>query len=101
VDIQLTAVDAGSGRRQDVVLVVEPDSMVADAERVLRAALGVEGAPRPAQVPAPANRYGGPPAGRAWTGAAGTGAAGPDAAAAGGAGGAGRFHRRMTGRPCS
>jgi len=45
VDIQLTAVDAGSGRRQDVVLVVEPDSTVADAERALRSALGIEGPP--------------------------------------------------------
>jgi len=44
VDIQLTAVDARTGRRQDVVLVVEQHSTVADAERALRSALGVEAA---------------------------------------------------------
>jgi S-DNA-T family DNA segregation ATPase FtsK/SpoIIIE len=58
VDIQLTAVDAGSGRRQDVVLVVEQDSTVADAEQALRSALGIEGAPRLLGL----GRYGGPPA---------------------------------------
>jgi S-DNA-T family DNA segregation ATPase FtsK/SpoIIIE len=41
VDVQLTAVDARSGRSADVVLVVEKDSTVADAARALRAALGL------------------------------------------------------------
>ncbi|HVQ93899.1 MAG TPA: FtsK/SpoIIIE domain-containing protein [Mycobacteriales bacterium] len=42
MDIQLTAVDARSGRWQDIVLVLEPESTVADAERALRSSLGVE-----------------------------------------------------------
>src|SRR6185437_10103327 len=41
VDVQLTAIDARSGRSGDVVLVVEKDSTVADAARALRAALGL------------------------------------------------------------
>ena len=41
MDVQLTAVDARSGRSADVVLVVEKDSTVADAARALRAALGI------------------------------------------------------------
>ena len=41
MDVQLTAVDARSGRSADVVLVVEKDSTVADAARALRAALGL------------------------------------------------------------
>jgi S-DNA-T family DNA segregation ATPase FtsK/SpoIIIE len=41
VDVQLTAVDARSGRSADVVLVVEKDSTVADAARALRDALGL------------------------------------------------------------
>jgi len=45
VDIQLTAVHARSGRRLDVVLAVEATSTVADAERALCSALGVEAAP--------------------------------------------------------
>ncbi|HST67657.1 MAG TPA: FHA domain-containing protein, partial [Mycobacteriales bacterium] len=44
VDVQLTAVDARSGRSADVVLVVEKDSTVADAARALRGALGLPGA---------------------------------------------------------
>lgn len=44
MDIQLTAVDARSGRSADVVLVVEKDSTVADAARALRAALGLPAA---------------------------------------------------------
>ena len=50
MDVQLTAVDARTGRSADVVLVVEKDSTVAEAARALRAALGVpgglEGTPR-------------------------------------------------------
>jgi len=41
VDVQLTAIDARSGRSADVVLVVEKDSTVAEAARALRAALGL------------------------------------------------------------
>src|SRR5829696_9363471 len=41
VDVQLTAVDARSGRSADVVLVVEKDSTVADAAGALRDALGI------------------------------------------------------------
>ncbi|HZB51022.1 MAG TPA: FtsK/SpoIIIE domain-containing protein, partial [Mycobacteriales bacterium] len=41
MDLQLTAVDARSGRSADVVLVVEEDSTVADAARALREALGI------------------------------------------------------------
>jgi len=41
VDVQLTAVDARSGRSADVVLVVEKDSTVAEAARALRTALGL------------------------------------------------------------
>ena len=43
MDVQLTAVDARTGRSADVVLVVEKDSTVADAARALREALGVAG----------------------------------------------------------
>jgi DNA segregation ATPase FtsK/SpoIIIE, S-DNA-T family len=43
MDIQLTVVDAPTGRRRDVVLVVEPDSTVGDAEQALRASLATEG----------------------------------------------------------
>jgi S-DNA-T family DNA segregation ATPase FtsK/SpoIIIE len=43
MDIQLTVVDAPTGRRRDVVLVAEPDSTVGDAERALRASLATEG----------------------------------------------------------
>ena len=43
MDIQLTVVDAPTGRRRDVVLVVEADSTVGDAERALRASLATEG----------------------------------------------------------
>ena len=46
VDVQLTAVDAASGRRADVVLVIEKDSTVGDAERALWAALGGQGPAR-------------------------------------------------------
>ncbi|HEV7655775.1 MAG TPA: FtsK/SpoIIIE domain-containing protein [Mycobacteriales bacterium] len=41
MDVQLTAVDARSGRSADVVLIVEKDSTVADAARALRDALGL------------------------------------------------------------
>ena len=41
MDVQLTAVDARSGRSADVVLVVEKDSTVADAAGALRDALGL------------------------------------------------------------
>ncbi|HEX6754706.1 MAG TPA: hypothetical protein VF109_02055 [Mycobacteriales bacterium] len=44
MDVQLTAVDARTGRSADVVLVIERDSTVADAARALRAALGVPAA---------------------------------------------------------
>src|SRR5215213_4226070 len=43
MDIQLTVVDAPTGRRRDVVLVIEPDGTAADAERALRACLATEG----------------------------------------------------------
>jgi DNA segregation ATPase FtsK/SpoIIIE, S-DNA-T family len=43
MDIQLTLVDAPTGRRRDVVLVVEADSTVGDAERAMRASLATEG----------------------------------------------------------
>jgi S-DNA-T family DNA segregation ATPase FtsK/SpoIIIE len=43
VDIQLTVVDAPTGRRRDVVLVIEPDSTAGDAERALRGCLAAEG----------------------------------------------------------
>ena len=46
MDVQLTAVDARSGRSADVVLVVEKDSTVADAARALRAALGLPASSR-------------------------------------------------------
>ncbi len=43
MDVQLTAVDARTGRSADVVLVVEKDSTVAEAAQALRAALGAGG----------------------------------------------------------
>jgi len=43
VDIQLTVVDAPSGRHRHIVLVIDPDNTVADAERALRVCLAAEG----------------------------------------------------------
>jgi S-DNA-T family DNA segregation ATPase FtsK/SpoIIIE len=63
VDIQLTVVDAPTGRRRDVVLVIEPDSTAADAERALRACLSTEGlsatlSPQLAELARPAGAAG-------------------------------------------
>jgi len=44
VDVQLTALDARTGRSADLVLVIGKDSTVADAARALRVALGTSGA---------------------------------------------------------
>lgn len=57
MDVQLTAVDARTGRSADVVLVVEKDSTVADAARALRDALG---------LPAVLEAVGGPAGAEVW-----------------------------------
>ena len=68
MDVQLTAVDARTGRSADVVLVVEKDSTVAEAAQALRAALGAGGVEAGARSAAPAPRSGWPagPSTRRW-----------------------------------